>query len=396
MKFKNVDNFLDEIMRDNIIIDYYEGEKYSTPIGFNIFSAISDTFYRENFHSDILKAFLSTNSGSDKGFGQHCEGDLFLQVFIDMINDDRAERGLSPIDGSLYRTATAEREPHRIDILIKGGNHCIIIENKINDAPDMDRQLPRYYWTMSQEGYVVDGIVYLTKTTEKAPDVSSWSPKEKEEILPLVTMIPANDMDGKRSLISDWITPCCDEASDPASSASLEQYKSLIKYLTPNFKKKAAMKDLLSFLQEQPTGVAADIFTFSKMMQELPSIMAESLREKVIALTSAERFSVKVGNWGANCCAITLGNRGDAIWIYCNASETAAYHLGFRGRWKEGDTAGYTIEWYPNSDVQISIDQNGAYLSNNFRFGKDGEKKLLRFITKLLKYAEEAGIITKL
>ena len=131
-------------------------------------------------------------------------------------------------------------------------------------------------------------------------------------------------------------------------------------------------------------------------MQELPSIMAESLREKVIALTSAERFSVKVGNWGANCCAITLGNRGDAVWIYCNASEKAAYHLGFRGRWKEGDTAGYTIEWYPNSDVQISIDQNGAYLSNNFRFGKDGEKKLLRFITKLLKYAEEAGIITKL
>ena len=71
MDYKNIEKSLDAIIRTGIILEYSEAERDSTPIGFNIFSAISDTFYRENFHSDILKSFLSTNSGSDNGFGQH-------------------------------------------------------------------------------------------------------------------------------------------------------------------------------------------------------------------------------------------------------------------------------------------------------------------------------------
>lgn len=386
-----IDNLLDPIMRRNIITDYFEAEKHSIPIGFNIFPTISDSFYKENFHSDILKAFLSTNSQPGYVFGQHCDGDLYLQIFIDMVNVEREARNLPPIDGELYSTAVVEREPHRIDILIKGEKHCIIIENKINDAPDMERQLPRYCEIMRNEGYEVDAIVYLTKTPEMFPDVKSWSPLEKRDLLPYITIIPANDEDGKVSLLNSWIKSCCSKAKDPICESVLQQYGALIEYLTPNFKKSAAMKELLKYLQEQSRETVKDVFIFAKMMQELDSEMARSLHEKVTELISSK--GLRVESWSQNSCVINLGQGDNVIWIYCYANENNAYHLGFRGIWKDGNAKDYTVSWYPEKDVKVSIDINGAYLSKDFKFGEKGEKELLKFIDKLIGFAAKGNII---
>ena len=393
MEYTNIDHLIDAIERRNILIDYDVAVKNSVPIGFNIFPAISDTFYRENFHSDVLKAFLSTNSQSEYDFGQHCDGDLYLQIFIDMINAQKETQSLTPIKGELYQTAVVEREPHRIDILIKGENHCIIVENKINDASDMIRQLPRYYGIMRNEGYTVDAIVYLTKTPEKFPDINSWEFHEKRELLPFITIIPANDVPEKISLLNNWINPCCIEAKDPNCESVLQQYGALIEYLTPNFKKSTAMKELLKYLQSQSPEMVKDVFLFTKMMQDLGIEMARSLREKVNQLISSKGLSLNVGSWQQHSCVIKLGQEDDTIWIYCNGNYKNAYHLGFRGKWKDGNTSDYTVSWYPDKNVNVSIDGNGAYLSKDFEFGVEGEKQLLKFLDELLDFAIKGNII---
>lgn len=297
---------------EKIITEFSDAETARVPVGFNIFPAISDTFYRENFHSDILKAFLSTHIGDKYEFGYHFEGDRFLQVFIDMLNATRAENGQSPIDGSLYQKAVVERERHRIDILIRGNGHCIIIENKINDAVDMDRQLPRYYEKMQEDGYTVDAVVYLTTTPEKTPDLCSWDLNDKKAILPLISIIPANDEDGEISLLNNWIKTCCEKALDPDCISSLRQYGALVEHLTPEFKKAKAMRELLGYLYDHPSELKEEIIPV-EIIQEIPVEMAREIRENVRKLIRNKGLTLSVGSWSTNSCVINLDNADNQI-----------------------------------------------------------------------------------
>ena len=88
---------------------------------------MSDLYYRENFHSDIICEFLNPA-------GSHNEGTTFLFAFIDFINTSFPT--LPGISKKNYLNAKAEREYENIDILISDdvSKHCIIFENKINNA----------------------------------------------------------------------------------------------------------------------------------------------------------------------------------------------------------------------------------------------------------------------
>lgn len=112
---------------------------------------ISDNYHKENMHTDILKKFLDPNAG-------HEEGNKFLYIFIDMINElAQQEQQKNYIDKKLYKNAKVvsqypinndeTKEKGYIDILVldEGNKHCIIIENKINNASDTKNQLPKYY-----------------------------------------------------------------------------------------------------------------------------------------------------------------------------------------------------------------------------------------------------------
>jgi hypothetical protein len=55
---------------------YREFKSKELSIGFNLFLLISDTYHRENFHSDILRALLDPNE-------KHQEGNKYLSVFFD-------------------------------------------------------------------------------------------------------------------------------------------------------------------------------------------------------------------------------------------------------------------------------------------------------------------------
>ena len=56
------------------------------PLGFNAFSLVSDYYYRETFHSDIIGSILDPQS-------PHGEGSVFLRLFIEFLAEE-AERTL--------------------------------------------------------------------------------------------------------------------------------------------------------------------------------------------------------------------------------------------------------------------------------------------------------------
>ena len=145
----------------------YKKKKEKQP---NIFSAISDAYKRENYTSDILSFILNPGAiGCDD----------YLKNFLKLIKIDEI---------SFFQNSPISvcREEDRIDILIHNENpqkkDAIIIESKLNNAPDQHMQLIRYYKKKKDEFNILK-VVYLT-INPKDPDLDYYNEyddiKEKE------------------------------------------------------------------------------------------------------------------------------------------------------------------------------------------------------------------------
>lgn len=190
----------------------YKKNVVSAP--FNIILAASDYYYRENFHSDIIATIL--------------KNDRFFSPFVNWINS----LGSLNIDVSKYDNREITRETTRIDILIndKSSKKCIIIENKINNACDMDRQIPRYVEIERSSGYDVEAVLYLSMNGEKRPDTRSWSNKDKEIVIKNILYCAAvNDKDN--CMLNGYLKKCLTFNSSMEEYSFLEQYMELLTYL---------------------------------------------------------------------------------------------------------------------------------------------------------------------
>ena len=204
--------------------EYERSEQQNQDDSFNVFYLISDLYYRENFHSDIIASLLDTRE-------KHRYGNKFLSVFISLLNTLGCE-----INQENYRDAVAVREENRIDILVmsKSSKRAIIIENKINDAGDMPRQLPRYYDYVTDElKCKVEAIVYLPLKPGKTPDQTGWTENDRRHVLPLLIIIPAYDK-SEKNLVDDWLHPLESITSNIDVLSTLRQYSRLIKQLNSN------------------------------------------------------------------------------------------------------------------------------------------------------------------
>ena len=155
-------NLLNELIKP---ITYYKSVKKHN----SVFHAISNSYYHENFHSDILAFYLSSN--------------LPKRKLIDWLNRD-IENQDDKISYQDYKNGEVNREKNRIDITLfnSKGNRAIIIENKSNGAYDQYRQLYRYYDRLKSQGIKVEKICYLNKDSKKNPDLSSLTSAEALEI----------------------------------------------------------------------------------------------------------------------------------------------------------------------------------------------------------------------
>lgn len=156
--FSITSKFIDEDMLKRYR-EYIDKNNFEENYPFNIFELISDIYYRENFHSDIIAQLL--------------RNEIILKNFLDFIG----------VDKSKYENYEVEREESKIDILIKTEKNCIIIENKLNWAGDMPKQLFRYYnECKNNKKLEVDKIVYLSPNSWKQPEEQSIKEIPKELI----------------------------------------------------------------------------------------------------------------------------------------------------------------------------------------------------------------------
>jgi hypothetical protein len=254
----------------NTHFEYAENYKRRTALGFNAFTLASETYYRENYHSYILKAFLDPTE-------KHGENRKYLEVFIDLIN---SYGKVDKIEYSHFSNAKVFREWQDIDILIKDdvSKKAIIIENKINNAGDQHRQLPRYYDIIS-ETHDVLAIVYLPLQANKEPDRSDWTKEDREKINKLLCTIPSYNSDKtKTNLFHHWIIPAMGISQYADNIFILKHYGELIKYLNTNAMDTIVLEKFRKSLLEDNNYETA--ISIRNMLNDLPEYMANRILEK--------------------------------------------------------------------------------------------------------------------
>jgi len=249
--------------------EYERSRQQDQDDSFNVFYLISDLYYRENFHSDIIAFLLDTTE-------KHGDGDKFLSAFISFLQDIGCKR----INQEDYKDATAVREEDRIDILIKSesSKRAIIIENKINDAGDMPRQLPRYYDYVTNElKYQVEAIVYLPLNHDKTPDQTGWTADDRSHVLPLLKTIPAYDK-SDYNIVDNWLHPLESIASNVDVLSMICQYSRLIKQLNSNNMDTVILEKFYNQIKEGDNLKMAQ--SVRNMLNDLPRYLALRIFDK--------------------------------------------------------------------------------------------------------------------
>ena len=206
---------------------------------YNLFTLSSYNNQLENFHSDVIVSLLDAR-------GLHGEGKVFLELFIRFLND-KLELNLNSadfIEAQVYREI-GDAASH-IDIAIIGGGKSIIIENKMNNAPDMPEQLDRYYHYLTQVRKTeVQAIIYLTLDGLKnAPTPDDIKAKDV-----LRNLAAYNNTEN--DLVSGWLTPCFAACTRDDSRSLIHQYIKLIKHLASKNMDNQVMEDFYRFVADK-------------------------------------------------------------------------------------------------------------------------------------------------
>ncbi len=310
IKHSSLEEFLENKELQEIVKRYEEAcYMEHKQIEFNIFRMLSDYYYRENFHGDILGTYLNPRGG-------HEEEDKFLRLFLKMINNKE-------INDIYTNNPQLEREyriknNRRIDFLIESGDHCIIIENKLYDDVDQDNQLPSYMQAMKDKQKKVDAVIYIPLSAMKVPDKSSWT---KDEVTPLLHIIPAE------KLISEWLEPCIRSCKIEDNRVILRHYRKMLSSLIPNKEKEDIMEELLKYLKGKD-GELIKAIEINKMLKNMPAHMGVSIYNKLNNKLSGKipEF-IKIYKVGWSECVVEIETTGDVIYLQCELKENEAYKI---------------------------------------------------------------------
>jgi hypothetical protein len=236
--------------------EYYKVEKRK----FNFFETISDTFYRENFHSDILRSLLQIEE--------------FYLIFIEKVIVDKSQLVFFN-----FNDVRIEREEGRIDVSIIDERHkkVIIIENKINNAEDTHRQLPSYIEYFEKLIYDVSTVIYLSMDGDKVPSKNDWTEEDKIKLKTLFKSMSALKLSDKVSL-EEILNSVSDSISNIDHIVFIRQYLMLLKQLS---KEKTNYNIMEKFYNEIRTKQDLDeLITLKRLIDDLPKFRATKLKNK--------------------------------------------------------------------------------------------------------------------
>ncbi|MFP3592820.1 hypothetical protein [Chryseobacterium sp. SIMBA_038] len=263
----NLNYNISEFLIKSVLLSkqYEEKKSRKLDLGYNIFTTISNYYYRENFHSDILKSILE-NTKSDT-----------FNLFIKFLNSSKFGLNINSDD---FSNAVFYREKERIDILILDdfSKKAIIIENKINNASDTERQLPKYFDRISID-YDVVAIVYLTLDSSKTPDRFDWTEDEIEKLEDKIVLIPSM-IDKIPNLVEDFLNPATLLVRDLDINSTIRQYSKLIQYLNYNSMDSISLEKFYKTILEQDNLNTA--ISIQNMLNDLPAYLALRIEDKYL------------------------------------------------------------------------------------------------------------------
>lgn len=269
--FGRVRGFVDDpVVRTMASTHAANAARRKVDLGFNPFALVSDVYHRENFHSDVLATVLDPH-------GAHGQGDRFLRLFLEFLRD-RYHLAIDPDD---YRNATVIRESARIDVLIwdEISRKALILENKINGAGDMERQVVRYLEeVVDVRRLTCDTIVYLTLLQKKLPDRTDWTLPEIHRVEPLLRLVCAYEESGRDDdLYHGWLKACVDHCPVADVALVIDQYRQILLKLGQNAMNQPLMEAFYDLMKDPERHKTA--LSVIAMVNDLPAFRCQRLME---------------------------------------------------------------------------------------------------------------------
>lgn len=293
---------------------------------FNIFETISDLYKREKFHSDILYTILNPSTPEIGNVASL----TFVSKFIEMLDLDykfiidntikiSKEEDNSVWDGH-------EEKKGYIDLLIiNNHNQAIIIENKLNYAPDQPNQIVRYMKYIQEQKFEKSSnvdmtVVYLTLVPGKIPDIDNYHSSFEDYTKLIIDAKNGNDgkvlkyrsavdSNKKKGSLIKFLDECLLylDSKNPANSevmltkVYLEQYKILLGHLGGNEAMLEYQKELLKNIYSSEKNYKAakdlvEVFEYDKN-DMLGLLITEQLKDIVEPLGFCFK-SWEYSKWG--------------------------------------------------------------------------------------------------
>ena len=318
-EFDKLETFLttDCINYSNEKSKIYEEHDIDNTKRFNFFESISDKWYRENFHSDVLYTILNpdTKEIGRKYFMQEFVKFLGIEDRFDCNSDFKVikEQPTGLIDWE-EEDGQKREKPGYIDLLIKNDTQAIIIENKINYAPDMENQLVRYMKYVDELlGIKEYTVVYLSLIGDKKPPLDSYSKdldyyaKKLHDERILKEVCAVNE---KHGLANVFLKNCCTRLEEEMNniqeselkkkcniaSVYIDQYKSLLEHLGGRAYMKSTEKKLIEEIysnKKESNGKLEAAKAFADLWNRKDSILEEILADKFLESFTSKRLPEK-------------------------------------------------------------------------------------------------------
>ncbi|MFK7982752.1 MAG: hypothetical protein AB8G86_22420 [Saprospiraceae bacterium] len=334
----------------------------------NLFKIISNQYKRENFHSDIISALLRHK--------EDLHGKIILNTFINIINEN-LNSATEKIDFQDFYESKICREAKRIDIVIFGKSKndidwksAIIIENKINKAPDQPRQIPRYYDELTlKEKKDVKAIVYIPLKGDNLPYQEDWSEEDKKEINPLLVVLPAFRKTGEKKSLISWLKNVQPKIKNLDCFLIIRQYIELLTQLGKITMDLDEMKKLMNFISEKDRNETAK--GFMDAYNQLPEYQAQEI-EKL--------YSNELKNYYTKLSEVWL-NKSQGRWIFkCEDSEKSFPNIPEVLRFSFDHEKAIVHLWgNPKGNKESSI-VDSFINNNNLDFQKNPKDKVWEYI----------------
>jgi hypothetical protein len=342
---------------------------FTKPEQFNIFTALSDKYHKENLHSDILKGLLENN---------------YMDDFYDLLKEIKYKNGQNiPNDIEFDNSFTFVREEGRRDISIysKSQSRGIFIESKINGAKDRDDQLADYYQSLEDIIEQIDVVVYIPPIgSENGPPLNDYSYKYKtttKKIEEKLLVLPVINKT-RNDIVHGFLDEIAKSERNETMRVFIKQYSEFLKNWGEKIMEKKEKQALLKkLLEEKNVEMTYNIWDVCNDFTIIGEIIGKEIKKigfttddewdyyKIIQLKNNDTISIDF-TIDRECCVLELFDENKKKAKYLNKFKEIlndkAFDIGFSPlkakKYSNGKYSAWRKITYLNLEEKHTIKEN--------------------------------------